>query len=232
MTLPMDDFLPDRRPSNIIYLSIYEGMLCQRRATETPGFARYESKSPKTKGKVSWVREFDHINGFITGFERKEKETLAKDKFYVAQITFNHPETTQRAILEVPIKSEFVARFASCVENMDLKKPVWMRSFLDKTGHTAVMFKQEDAKVEQKYTQEHPNGLPAWEKDPITDEWDTREYWKFLFQIIADKALPVIKDVKAALDGIRDDDQGTPPTEAAFVAEVEVTTTDNDDIPF
>lgn len=231
MTHPIDDFLPERRPSNTIYLSIYEGKLCQRRATETPGFTEYVSTSPKTKGKVSWIREFDHIQGYLTGFEKREKETLEKKKFWVAQITFQHP-TGRVAVLETAIKSEFVARFALCVENMDLTKPVWMRSFMDRSGSTAVMFKQDDALVAQRYTKDNPNGLPAWKKDPVTDEWDTRDYWAFLFRIIADVAIPKMATVKAALDGLREDDQGTPPTESGYQPAVPPTDQPDDDIPF
>lgn len=231
MTHPIDDFLPERRPSNTIYLSIYEGKLCQRRATETPGFVEYVSRSAKTKGKVSYIREFDHIKGYVTGFEKREKETLEKKKFLVAQVTIQH-ESGRMAIIETPIKSEFVARFALCVENMDLRKPVWVRSFLDRDGNTAIMFKQEDALVAQRYTKDNPNGLPPWQKDPVSDEWDTRAYWAFLFKIIAEHAIPRMESVKKALDGIREDDQGTPPTESSYQPAVPPTDDSNDDIPF
>lgn len=231
MTHPIDDFLPERRPSNTVYLSIYEGKLCQRRATETPGFTEYVSRSPKTKGKVSWIREFDHINGYVTAFEKREKETLEKKKFWVAQVTIQHP-TGRVAIIETPIKSEFVARFALCFENMDLTKPLWIRSFLDRDGNTAVMFKQDNALVAQRYTKENPNGLPAWRKDPISGEWDTRDYWAFLFKIISEKAIPKMASVKAALDGLREDDLGTPPSEATYQPAAPPTDESDDDIPF
>lgn len=222
-----DDFLPERRPNTNIYLSIYEGKLCQRRAVETPGFVRYESQSPKTRGRVSWIREFDYLNGLIIGLERREKETLEGMKYAVVQVTFTNAKGNV-AILEVPVRSEFVARFAKCCENMDLSKPVWMRSFLDRDGHTCVYFKQDGGKVVQKYTKETPHGLPEWQKDPVTGDYDTRDYWKFLFEKIAAHALPQIELNRAALQAASHD-QGTDALEADTEAPPY---TADDDIPF
>ncbi len=226
--------MPDRRPSNVTYLSIYEGLLCQRRAVETPGFVEYVSRNPSAEGRVVWVREREYIRGYITNFEAREKENFNKTKRYkVAQITFQH-ESGLKAIVEVGIRSELVARFALCVENMDLTKPVWMRSFRNRDGQTVVMFKQDDHLIAQKYTKEQPNGLPPWRKDPISGDWDTREYWTFLFDIIKYKAMPIMADVKTALDGIAKDDQGTPPTESGYspAAPPEDPANPDDDIPF
>jgi hypothetical protein len=164
-----DDFAPDRQESNILWLTIYEGMLCQRRSKPTPGFKDYASQRKSTEGKISYVREKDHLNGYVTNFETKEKEMKdgSNKKYTVARVTFRS-ESGRTAILEVGVKSEFVARFAMCVENMDLKKPVWFRSFMDAKGSTAIYFKQDDEKISSNYTKENPNGLPAWVHDPIT----------------------------------------------------------------
>lgn len=222
-----DDFLPERRPNNNIYLSIYEGKLCQRRAKETPGFTRYESVNPKTRGKVNYIREFDHISGLIVGFERRDKETVEGLKYVVIQVTFTDGRG-HKAILEVPVRSEFVARFAKCVENMNLTKPVWMRAFLSRDGSTGVYFQQEGAKVAQKYTKDQPNGLPEWKKDPITNEYDTRDYWAFLFRILSEHAVPQINLNRSVLESM-ESDQGTTPQEAETEAPPY---TADDDIPF
>jgi hypothetical protein len=226
-----DDFLPDRLESNITWLTIYEGMLCQRRSKPTPGFKEYVSQRKSSEGKISFVKEADHLNGYITGFETKEKEM--KDgtgkKYTVARITFRS-ESGRTAVLEVGVKSEFVARFAMCVENMDLKKPVWFRSFMDNTGKTAIYFKQEDQKIPSNYTKENPNGLPGWIHDPIANEWDSRDYWKFLFAVIL-KFIPTMKQTGETLDKLLT--EASQDAQQTYEPEpVEVTTSNDDDIPF
>jgi hypothetical protein len=229
-----DDFAPDRQESNVLWLTIYEGMLCQRQSTPTPGYKEYVSTRESTRGKISYIREKDHLNGYITNFETKQKD--AKDgsnkKYTVARVTFRS-QSGKTAILEVGVKSEFVARFAMCVENMDLKKPVWFRSFMDNKGNTAIYFKQDDEKIPSSYTKENPNGLPKWIQDPITKEWDNRDYWNFLFAIIA-QFVPAMKQTGATLDTLLAEqaEDGNEVDTTEQHSGVEVTTSSDDDIPF
>lgn len=200
MTQPSytDDFLPERKPNNTIFLSIYEGKLCQRRATPMEGYREYVSQNERSKGKIVYIKEFDHIEGYVTGFERKEKESLDKKKYMVARITFTSP-SGRKAVLETGIRNDFVARFAKCCENIDFQKRLYIRAFAEPgTANTGIMFKQDGEKIAQKYTVENPNGLPQWEKDTNSGDWDTREYWKFLFNIIASK-IPEFERVKQLL---------------------------------
>lgn len=221
-----DDFLPERKPNNTIYISIYEGKICQRKSVETPGFVRYESILPKSKGKVSYIKEFECINGYVTGFERREKETLDGTKYMVARVTFEST-SGKEAIFETPIRGEFVAKFAKCAENINFEKQLQVFAFLDrKNNHTKVYFKQNGEKIDQKYTNENPGGLPQWEKDPMTGQHDTRDYWKFLFNIISAHALPLIRKTKEMLDAYH---QGEEVDAAEDFAEVSPS---DDDIPF
>lgn len=230
-----DDFLPERRPNGTVFLSIYEGKLCQRRATPAEGFVEYTSRSEKSKGKISYIKEFDHIEGYVVGFEKKEKETLDKKKYWVARITFM-AQSGREAILEVPVRSDFVGRFAKCVENMDLTERLFVRVFPDKhTVNSSVMFKQKGEKIEQKYTVENPNGLPQWEKDPITQEWDNRDYWKFLFNIIHSK-IEEFERVKVLLTKYQEEIPAPEGANALEPSSDEVAATAtkafDDDIPF
>lgn len=237
MTQPTytDDFLPEKKPSNTIYLSIYEGKLCQRRGRPAAGFREYISQNPKSEGKISYIKEFDHIEGYVTGFERKERETLDKKKYMVARITFTSP-SGREAILETGIRNDFVARFAKCCENIDFQKRLYIRAFAEPgTANTGIMFKQDGEKIAQKYTVENPNGLPQWEKDPISGDWDTREYWKFLFNIIASK-IPEFERVKQLLADYQEqpvvDDNGNGSHVEEEHEDAAVPSEYTDDIPF
>lgn len=191
-----DDFLPDRQASGITFFRIYEGMVCQTKAKKSEDqkppekFKEHESISKSTLGKKIFVREFDHMKGLMTGWEKVEETTNDGKKYYVFKITFTSP-TGRKAIMNAPLKSEFVSRFAKCVENMDLAKPVYFRAFLNKKNRTAIHFEQGGQKIEQNYTKENPGNLPQWTKDEAGEN-DNRAYWTFLFGLIKEKALPQI----------------------------------------
>jgi hypothetical protein len=179
-----DDFLKERKASNAVYIQICEGQLCQRRATPAPGFEDYILRFGKAAGKTVYLRRFDEIKGIVTGFRSVDKETHEGNAYKVFQVTFSKPDGSRHAILETPLRSELVARFAKCVENMELGDSLLMRPFLDKKNQTCIYFEQDGKSVPQKYTSTEPNGLPAWVKDETTGEWDNRDYWKFLFNIL------------------------------------------------
>jgi hypothetical protein len=227
MTNNTDDFLPERQDSNVTWLGIYEGMLCERRMKPVPGFKEYASTRASSYGKISYVKEYDHIQGYVTNFETKHKETNDGKKYTVARVTFRS-ESGRTAILEVGVKSEFVARFGVCVENMDLKRPVWFRSFMDREGRTAVFFQQNEQKILSNYTKENPNGLPAWKHDPITGEWDSRDYWNFIFAVIA-RFTSVMKQTGETLDQLVAENAGV---DVEPAAEDFTPSQPDDDIPF
>lgn len=223
--LPPSDFLPEKKRTPRVYLHIYEGRLCERRANPAPGFTRHES----SKGKVSYIREYEYVQGFLTDWIRIEKETLEGNKYNVIHAVFNNGGGFE-AVLEVPLKSEFVARFAKCCENIDFREMLWVAAFLDRqTRKSRIILKQRGEKVAQKYTQPNPNGLPQWEVDPITGEFDTRAYWKFLFDVIARIAIPQIADTKRALQAILESQSADM---AADVEDIPPSVADDDDIPF
>lgn len=197
------DFITYKEPNDTVYLNIYEGMLCERSATPKPDYIEYISKSDTTKGKVSYVRIVKRLKGYIVGFQSRQHETLEGKKYRVAQIVFDNGQG-KKAMIVCPIDSEFVSRFAKCVENMNLAMPVEVSVFRDKQrGKTSVAFYQNGQKVDQKYSKENPNGIPEWKTNPMTGKADTSAYWSFLFNIISEYALPRIEHTRIALEEMK-----------------------------
>lgn len=190
-----DDFLVEKQDSDVVWLGIYEGMLCQKRAHPVDGFKEYVSTNDRSRGKIVYIKHYKKINGILTGIERRDKETKDGKPYPVAQFSFQKGD--RKAIIEVGAKTEFVSRFAKCCENMDLTKPVEVSVFLSREGKTAVAFNQNDQKIVPNYTADNRNGLPEWIKDDISGDWDTREYWKFLYNVLQNVAIPAAAQNKA-----------------------------------
>lgn len=227
--IPIEEFAAPRKMSPRLYVTIYEGILCSRRATPHDDYREYSSY--RHPGRTVYIREYDHIYGYLTEIKTVDKETLEGLKYRVFQFTFDNGAGVE-LVLEVPVKSDFVARFAKCCPNIDFRRPLFIKSFPDRSTHLPVIIIQQDGeKIEQAFTREKPNGLPQWERDPVTGEWDTRAYWRFLFEQIHAK-LPEIQRCREALATLqRDNDEA-----AAMPADAEPTAgaaaMDDDDVPF
>lgn len=186
-----DDMFPSKRPSNKVYFTIYEGMLCRKRSTPETGFVEYISQSDKTRGKVSYIYQHEYLDGWLIAIDKRDKETRDGKKFVVFDFVFANG-SGREAVVQVPARGEFVSVFAKCVENMDLSKRIRVRVGREKgTVNSYVYFEQvqknengvlDHVVIKRKYTKENPNGLPQWVKDEISGDWDSREYWKFLYQ--------------------------------------------------
>lgn len=232
--IPIEEFAAPRKVSPRLYVTIYEGILCSRRATPHDEYREYSSY--RHPGRTVYIREYDHIYGYLTEIKTVDKETLEGLKYRVFQFVFDNGAGVE-LVLEVPVKSDFVARFAKCCPNIDFRRPLFIKSFPDRSTHLPVIIIQQDGeKIEQAFTREKPNGLPQWERDPVTGEWDTRAYWRFLFEQIHAK-LPEIQRCRETLAALRESgDDATAEHEAAAApaaeAEASLAITDDDDIPF
>lgn len=225
--IPPEYFIPEKKSNPKIWLHIFEGRLCEKRATEHPGFVRYESTFGHSKGRTWYIKEYDYILGYLTGLQKVEKETLEGKRYHVLHFTFNNGSDLE-AILEVPLKSDFTSRFAKCCENINFSKPLQVSAFIDrKTRRNAIVFRQLGEIVPQKYTMEQPNGLPQWERDPVTGEYDTRAYWHFLFNIIGNHAIPEIAKT-AKIIAANQLEEDSKPAEEKTAVDLE----DDGDIPF
>lgn len=223
-----DNFLTERKPNNTVYLQFYEGMLCQRRSEEYPGFVRYESHNPKTKGKVSWVKVFESLDGYLTGIEKEEKTTQDGSQKYVVFRFIFEKARGRRAELQVSVKADFVAAFAKRIESINLTEPLTFGGYFSwKHGRNVIWFEQNGEKIGPKYTQENPGKLPQWVKDEVSGEWDNRDYWKYLYNLIAahtPDAMAKNQKMLAEADSAGDDEQQ--------IEETEVVEFDDSDIPF
>lgn len=192
--IPPEEFAAEKKPLNRLYLTIYEGILCTRRAQPQENFIEYHSK----KGKVTYIREFDHIYGYLVNVRSHEEETLEGLKYRTMHFTFDNGSGNE-IVLVVPLTSEFVARFAKCAPNFNFQKPIFIKVFPDRKTHTpVVIFQQGGENVPQAFTREKPNGLPQWEHDPVTGDWDNRAYWRFLFEVI-NSQLPAIEKCRQTI---------------------------------
>jgi hypothetical protein len=190
MTTHNDDFLTEKQDSNTIWLNIYEGMLCEKRASPAPGLEEYTSRSTKSAGKILYIKHYDSIKGYLSDIQKETKETLDGKKYTVLQFTLRSL-SGRKAVLQVNAKSDFVAEFAKRCESFDLMKKLEIGVFWgSKTQSSVATFKQDGEIITSNYTKDNPGKLPQWIKDEITGDWDNRDYWTFLYNLIKTKVTP------------------------------------------
>jgi hypothetical protein len=177
------------------FLRILNGQICSVLREPREGYSPTEITNFKTKEtRTAYVRPVQAIKGWLTGLRSKLHET---DAGTFAQLEFTFTGSSGRqAVLSIPPKSTFVARFAKTVENMNLSEPIRVSVSPDyhNPGKYRVFFDQHGNSVPQKYTKETPHDLPAWERNELTGEYDDRNYWAFLHNILKQVAIPAAEN--------------------------------------
>lgn len=169
--------LQDISKSNKVYLTTFQGNLCEMRKTETDGFERAESKNATTGViTVKYVKRYGGVSGQIKSLVYNVVEwqgkkikswnlTLVDGKEFVVQFSAN---------------SKTCISLFKTLPNIDITKELNLVVFPDKeTGGAVIMLKQDGEKVPWAYTKEDPNGLPPGVKD-AQEEWDFRDQNNFL----------------------------------------------------
>ena len=207
--MPNDGFINESVKTDVTFLTIYDGMLCKKRATPGEGYEKYVTKhSKKALGKEVYVHKITSVNGYLIGIKKEERETLDKtSKYFLLIFTFQSPTTGKLAKLEVGIKSNFVAAIAKRIETIDLFKPLEFGAFFSNADNKEIdWFKQNGVKVPANFTKEKPRDLPQWTENETTGEKSNTEYWTYLIKLLRNTASEeTLNEVKAMLDGSQAD---------------------------
>lgn len=188
-----DGFLdPLPTHSRTTFLRITGGYICSALKQPREGYERTEITNPKTREvTVLYTKRAQSITGWLIGLRSRLNET-STGSFAQMELKFVG-SSGRHAVLTVSPRSTFVSRLAKSVENIDLSQPFKVIVTPDRGGAPSqykVFFEQFGQTIKQKYTANNPQGLPEWKRNSLTGEYDDRDYWAFLHNILATYVVP------------------------------------------
>lgn len=117
----------------------------------------------KESGKVSWIKYYRSISGYLTQIENRPDRFNAR--MYNWLLTIVDSEDTY--ILQIRESSGYARSLMKSLPNVDFSKKITFSPYVkivDDKKRATLYLSQDNVNVEWYYTQEHPNGLPELRK--------------------------------------------------------------------
>ena len=146
--------------SNAMYIGISEGKISLRVKEGTPGAVQVVGKE---SGKISWVKYYRSITGYLTGLVNRQDKF--NDKMYNWHLTIVDGNDTY--IMQVREQSGYGRSLMKSLPNVDFNQKITFSPYLkvveDKKRGTLYL-QQRGENVDWYFTRENPHGLPELEK--------------------------------------------------------------------
>ena len=142
------------------YIGIRDGKIALRVKEGTPGAVMVTSKE---SGKVSWIKYYRSISGYLTQIENRPDRF--NERMYNWLLTIVDGEDTY--ILQIRESSGYARSLMKSLPNVDFSKKITFSPYVkivDDKKRATLYLSQDNVNVEWYYTQEHPNGLPELRK--------------------------------------------------------------------
>lgn len=199
-----------------MYLSVFDGSICQRSKVEIEGWDHVETTNQTTKETVhSWVHRFDRVVARIIDID-KEKVTFTNGNS-VTNYNIILMAGNKRAVLQLQYMDSVLKRFLKVAPNINFDRPILISAWSTmKEGKKkqAVSFRQGEGKDVDKWVKVEEFWKTPRDKDgnilgpstapdqsvmpqPVQDEdddtWDYKAQNKFLVGHFRENVLPKIK---------------------------------------
>lgn len=163
------------------FVKIIDGSLCLKSSTPKEGYTLFETKNPQTDEPVSYyVRRFKAVSGMVTGLERVELES---SKIYGYNLHMQDEDGKFTIFFKDDART--TDRLLKTIENVDLNEELTIRVWKDDEGKTAIVFKQNDENVPQKWNKDN---LPEPRK--VKGKWDYSAMSEFLYNNVMENVIP------------------------------------------
>lgn len=146
--------------TNATYIGISDGKISLRVKESTPGAIQIVNKE---SGKVSWMKYYRSITGYLTGIVNKPDKF--NDKAYNWHLTIVDGDDTY--IMQVRERSGYGRSLMKSLPNVDFNEKITFSPYVkvvDDKKRGTLYLQQRGENVDWFFTQEHPNGLPELEK--------------------------------------------------------------------
>lgn len=146
--------------TNATYIGISDGKISLRVKESTPGAIQIVNKE---SGKVSWMKYYRSITGYLTGIVNKPDKF--NDKAYNWHLTIVDGDDTY--IMQVRERSGYGRSLMKSLPNVDFNEKITFSPYVkvvDDKKRGTLYLQQRGENVDWYFTQEHPNGLPELEK--------------------------------------------------------------------
>ena len=146
--------------TNATYIGISDGKISLRVKESTPGAIQIVNKE---SGKVSWMKYYRSITGYLAGIVNKPDKF--NDKAYNWHLTIVDGDDTY--IMQVRERSGYGRSLMKSLPNVDFNEKITFSPYVkvvDDKKRGTLYLQQRGENVDWYFTQEHPNGLPELEK--------------------------------------------------------------------
>ena len=142
--------------TNATYIGISDGKISLRVKEDTPGAIQIVSKD---SGKVSWVKYYRSITGYLTGLINKQDKF--DDKKYNWHLTIVDGNDTY--ILQVRESSGYGRSLMKSLPNVDFSKKITFSPYVkvvDDKKRGTLYLSQDGGNIDWYFTKDNPNGMP------------------------------------------------------------------------
>lgn len=147
--------LQEKAASNLKFVRIRGGNLCEVSKEPQPGWESFEDKN----GNIRYMKTYSRLEAMVTGIQHDP----GNEQFPYPSWEIHWDSGDLKGRLSLSCNSSQGSRFTKLVENIDLTEPaefrIWSHPVDGKMKHTLIV-SQHDKSIPQKYTAENPGEMP------------------------------------------------------------------------
>lgn len=179
----------ERTPQGNIY-SLKHGCICQTSKQPAKGFDEYHYKDKDGAEKVTWIKRYGNLTGFITKLEwySTEWEGRKLSGFRV------HMADTEgwRGQFSINLGSRVFSHFCKIAPNIDFHQEVAVSAWNNAENQLTLGIKQNGENLKWYWHKDDPGDLPP-PKKLRSGKWDFNDQEEFLIQYLCDEIIPAIE---------------------------------------
>lgn len=181
-----------------IFLQIKHGCICQESKTPREGFVPIEVPNVRTGEKVTkYIKRYKGVEALVRKIDWYSRE-YDNTKFMGWKLLLDANGTA--CTLDFPFESRVGDRFMKVAENLDFTLPIEFSAWKGPDDKTALVIKQNNESVPQKYTRENPGDCPVPEKG-FNGKWNFDKQKEFLHKRMIEFVIPKVQALNATQNG-------------------------------
>lgn len=208
----------EKTANNTLLLTVKYHSICEVSRKERNGFEMIKVPDISTGEEITkYVKRYDTIEAMVTNIEWRDTKQQYDTRFQSWRIHLRNADG-DRAVLEIPFKTNACDRLMKLAENIDFSKPVEFRAWCDSSGKkdkTAFYVGQREndadeksVTVPQKYTRANMGNCP--EAVQGIDGWSYSAQLQYLHGQMMNVVIPRVQAAAAMANERPDNDDGEP----------------------
>lgn len=181
-----------------IFLQIKHHCICQESKSPREGFLPIEVKNVRTGDTITkYIKRYKGVEALVKRIDWYDKE-YDGTRFMGWKLVLDANGTA--CTLDFPFESRVGDRFMKVAENLDFSFPVEFSAWKGPDDKTALVIKQKNENVAQKYTRDNPGECPVPEKG-FNGKWNFDKQKEFLHKRMTEIVIPKLQALNGSTNG-------------------------------